>query len=140
VSATLSGSCLDENGNPVVKPAIKRIGTFLFLQHKIYADLTVIYLATTDASLVEVEPGEDPENNYQSQMLVSSECGGLARFNLDIPGCFQNAHWLRNGFPWDDIFDGEDEIGEAEEEVRGADLIVDKDICANETTERIIPK
>lgn len=140
LSAIISGSCLDGQGNPVVTPLVKNTGTTLYLQHKVFADVKVSYLANTDASLVEIEPGGDPENNYQSQLLVSSECGGLARFNVDVPGCFQTAHWLRSGFPWDSPLGGRGGDVEVEEKVRGADLLIDTDICADETTERIIPK
>ena len=132
LSAIISGSCLDDRGNPVVTPLVRATGTTLYLQNRVFADVSVTYLATTDASLVEIEPGDDPENNYQSQLLISSECGGLARFDIDVPGCFEQA--------WGDLLFGSDGDVEIEEEVKGADLLIDTDICTDETTERIVPK
>lgn len=137
IFAAISGSCLDAQGSPTLTPATKRSGATLYLQDKVFADVSVTYLATTDVSLVEIEPGDDPENNYQSQLLVSSECGGLARFNIDVPACFQSA-WDRFRLGLDDG-DGDGDT-EAEEDVGGADLLVDEDICTGEVTERIRPK
>jgi len=133
ISATLSGSILDANGESAVKPLTQLSGTILYFQYSIFADINITYKATTDASLVEIDPAGDAENNYQSQLIISSECEGLSRFNVDVPECFDSAYKLLEEAL-------EDEETKVEEEIKGADLLVDKDICTGEVEERIIPK
>ena len=147
LSANMSGSILDAEGDPVATPLAQRTGTILHLQYKVFADVTITYKATADASLVEVEPTNDPENNYQSQLLINSECGGLARFLVEVPECFESANRLLNGASWDDILAafglGDDTGGGGDavtEYIKGADLERTTDVCSGETTERLSPK
>lgn len=145
ISATLSGSVLDASGESTIKPATKLIGTILYVEKKIIADLIVRYMATTDASLVEIDPGDEPENNYQSQIVFNSECGGVARFAVDVPACHQQSLWANRGTgPYSNLLNNSDLLtdplgadgsgAEHEKKVSGANQRIREDLCTGEIT------
>lgn len=135
ISVITPGRLFNSSGSVVYNSGslIQTSDDFLLLKEPVTGSITISYIVTGQEYTATISPRTDAvEYNYQSSLWVVSSCGEIQHFEIEVPDCWQQAWWGKNGFP-SDIFDddGEAEVIEPPNEAKPKDQSFRWELCGN---------
>lgn len=103
-SVSAPGKLFDGSGDTVYSAgyALPVSGDFLLLRERVIGSVSVAYTVTGQLQTASIPPREDAATgNYEASLWIASMCGKVDNYSIEVPECFQQDWWSKNGFPGD---------------------------------------
>lgn len=110
LSAKSPGRLFDSVGTVVYTSGTPLIisGDNLLTRLPVVGNISVSYTVSGQLQTASIHPRDDvAAGNYDVSLWIASTCGQVSNFEIEVPECYQQAWWGKNGYPGEEAGDVE---------------------------------